>query len=269
MRRILCLLVMLVWALCAHAERDFSGTTASGAYYRIAVPDSWQNGDTLVLFQHGLSFDPPAPNPDLGPIADLQLSEGYAVAASSYSQRSWALFTAFDDNAELLAAFKQQVGTPGAIIPYGGSLGGLIALKMAEDPRFAPVPGRLCGLSAGGRFARLGCRHRPAPGLRRRLRRRRRFADRRPAVSVGVQPERHSGRSFRSAGRSQAAADADSAEPVHRRQPAEGYPQRRDAAPSRRADGSGAHHQRKILRHQRRLCDLCAQRPGARAGQAR
>jgi len=153
MRRTLCLLVMLVWALCAHAERDFSGTTASGAYYRIAVPDTWQNGDTLVLFQHGLTFDPPAPGPDLGPIADLQLSEGYAVAASSYSQRSWALFTAFDDNAELLAAFKQQVGTPGAIIPYGGSLGGLVALKMAEDPRFAPVPGvyAACPPAAGSR----------------------------------------------------------------------------------------------------------------------
>jgi hypothetical protein len=144
---------MLLWALSAHAERDFSGTTASGAYYRIAVPDTWKNGDALVLFQHGLSFDPPAPNPDLGPIADLQLSEGYAVAASSYSQRSWALFTAGDDNAELLAAFRQQVGTPGAIIPYGGSLGGLIALKMAEDARFAPVPGvyAACAPAAGSR----------------------------------------------------------------------------------------------------------------------
>jgi hypothetical protein len=101
----------------AHAEKDFSGQTASGAYYSIRVPDAWKPGDTLVLFQHGLSFDPPAPNPDLGPIVDLQLSEGYAVAASSYSQRSWALFTAVDDNAQLLDAFKQQVGTPGAIIP--------------------------------------------------------------------------------------------------------------------------------------------------------
>jgi hypothetical protein len=153
MRRAFCLVGLLLCALAAHAERDFSGTTASGAYYRIAVPDSWKSGDALVLFQHGLSFDPPGPNPSLGPIASLQLSEGYAVAASSYSQRSWALFTAFDDNAELLAAFEQQVGTPGAIIPYGGSLGGLIALKMAEDPRFAPVPGvyAACPPAAGSR----------------------------------------------------------------------------------------------------------------------
>ncbi len=143
----------MLFAASAHAERDFSGTTASGAYYRIAVPDTWKDGDSLILFQHGLSFEPPGPNPDLGPIADLQLSEGYALAASSYSQRSWALFTAPDDNAQLLEAFKQQVGTPGAIIPYGGSLGGLIALKLAEDPRFAPVSGvyAACPPAAGSR----------------------------------------------------------------------------------------------------------------------
>ncbi len=143
----------VLFALSAHAERDFSGTTAAGAYYSIAVPDTWKPGDTLILFQHGLTFEPPGPNPSLGPIASLQLSEGYAIAASSYSQRSWALFTAPDDNADLLAAFEQQVGAPGAIIPYGGSLGGLIALKLAEDPRFAPVPGvySACPPAAGSR----------------------------------------------------------------------------------------------------------------------
>jgi hypothetical protein len=137
----------------AQAERVLTGTTASGAYYRIAVPDAWKSGDSLILFQHGLTFEPPGPNPDLGPIANLQISEGYAVAASSYSQRTWALFNAPDDNAQLLAVFKQQVGTPGAIIPYGGSLGGLIALKLAEDPRFAPVPGvyAACTPAAGSR----------------------------------------------------------------------------------------------------------------------
>ncbi len=137
----------------AHAERDFSGSTVAGAYYRIAVPDGWKDGDPLVLFQHGLSFEPPGPNPSLGPIESLQLSEGYAVAATSYSQRSWALFTAADDNAQLLDKFKQLVGTPGSIIPYGGSLGGLIALKLAEDSRFAPVSGvyAACPPAAGAR----------------------------------------------------------------------------------------------------------------------
>jgi len=107
--------VFLLLPLALHAERVITGTTPGGAFYRIAVPDSWHSGDALILFQHGLTFAPPAPNPDLGPIADLQLSEGYALAATSYRQRAWALFTAADDNAELLDVFKAQVGqTPRA-----------------------------------------------------------------------------------------------------------------------------------------------------------
>ncbi|HVF35161.1 MAG TPA: hypothetical protein VND91_07530 [Candidatus Saccharimonadia bacterium] len=121
----------------AHAVRDVSGQTPGGAYFRIVAPDDWVAGGPLVLYQHGFDFDPPMPNPSLGPILDIQLSQGYAVAASSYSQRGWALFTALDDNAELLARFTQEFGAPGEIVAFGGSMGGLISLKLAEDPRFA------------------------------------------------------------------------------------------------------------------------------------
>jgi len=153
MLRVVFFLAATVLASVASAQTILTGTTTSGAYYRIAVPSGWKNGDTLILFQHGLTFEPAGPNPDLGPIADLQLSEGYAIAASSYRQRAWALFTAADDNAELVDAFKAQVGAPGAIIPYGASLGGLIALKLAEDARFAPVAGvySACPPAAGSR----------------------------------------------------------------------------------------------------------------------
>ncbi len=123
MTRLLAIVALLLPAI-VQAQRVLTGTTPSGAYYRIAVPDNWHSGGSLILFQHGLTFAAPGPNPDLGPIAQLQLSEGYAIAASSYRQRAWALFTAPDDNAELLDVFKAQVGTPGAIIPYGASLGG-------------------------------------------------------------------------------------------------------------------------------------------------
>src|SRR5678816_3223649 len=54
-----------------------------GAFFRITVPTVW-NGD-LVIVNHGFDFNPPAPNPSLGSLAPLQLAEGYAVAASSYS----------------------------------------------------------------------------------------------------------------------------------------------------------------------------------------
>lgn len=130
-------LAALAVAPASHAAREASGQTESGAYYRIVAPDNWVAGGPLVLYQHGFDFDPPMPNPSLGPILDVQLAQGYAVAASSYSQRGWALFTALDDNAELLARFTQEFGAPGEIVAFGGSMGGLISLKLAEDPRFS------------------------------------------------------------------------------------------------------------------------------------
>ena len=128
---------LLFASLPAAAVEQVTGRTSGGAYYRIVVPDGWEAGDALVLYQHGFDFDPPGENPSLGPLLEVQLAQGYAVAASSYSQRGWALFTALDDNAELLDAFTQRFGSPGELVPFGGSMGGLIALKVAEDPRFS------------------------------------------------------------------------------------------------------------------------------------
>ncbi len=136
------------------ATHEVSGQTPSGAWYRIAVPEGWQAGDALVLYQHGFDLATPSGPPSLGPLEDLALAEGYAIAASSFSQRGWALFRAIDDNRELLAAFTAQFGTPGQMLPFGGSMGGLIALKLAEADGFPPVHGVLamCPAAAGSRL---------------------------------------------------------------------------------------------------------------------
>lgn len=138
----------------AAAVSEFSGTTPSGAWYRIAAPDGWRAGDALVLFQHGLDFSPATDPPDLGPLEDVMLAEGYAIAASSFRQRGWALFHTIDDNRELLAAFDDVLGTPGSVLPFGGSMGGLIALTLAEADGFPPVHGvyALCPAAAGARL---------------------------------------------------------------------------------------------------------------------
>ena len=147
-------LMALATSLPALASREFTGQLASGAYYHIEVPDDWQTGDALVLFQHGLDFSAPADAPGLGPLRSVMLSEGYGVAATSYRQRGWALFTALDDNRDLLDEFGQLVGTPGEVIPFGGSMGGLVALKIAEAPDFPPVRGAyaLCPAAGGARL---------------------------------------------------------------------------------------------------------------------
>ena len=137
-----------------HAVQEFTGQAPSGAWYRIQAPDDWKPGDALVLFQHGLDFNPADGPPSLGPLKSVMLAEGYAVAASAFNQRGWAVFTAIDDNRELVALFEQKLGLPGEIVPFGGSLGGLLALKLAEAPGFPRVrmAYSLCPAAAGSRI---------------------------------------------------------------------------------------------------------------------
>jgi hypothetical protein len=147
-------LIILATASPARATQEFTGTVPSGAYYHIEAPDDWHAGDTVVFYQHGLDFTTPANAPGLGPLRDIMLSEGYAVAATSYRQRGWALFTAIDDNRDLLAVFEQLLGTPGEVVPFGGSMGGLTALKLTEASGFPPIHGTysLCPAAAGARL---------------------------------------------------------------------------------------------------------------------
>jgi hypothetical protein len=147
---------LFVLALAPPARpAEFSGELPSGAWYHVEIPDGWQAGDTLVLYQHGLDFTPPSNAPGLGPLRDVMLSEGYAVAATSYRERGWALFKAIDDNRDLLAAFEDLAGgAPGEVVPFGGSMGGLTALKLAEADGFPPVKGvyALCPAAGGARL---------------------------------------------------------------------------------------------------------------------
>ena len=145
---------VVAMAAPVQAAEEFTGRLASGAYYHVEVPDGWQPGDALVLYQHGLDFTTPSSPPGLGPLRTVMLAEGYAIAATSYRERGWALFSAIDDNRDLLSTFESLAGAPGEIVPFGGSMGGLVALKVAEAPGFPPVKGAyaLCPAAAGARL---------------------------------------------------------------------------------------------------------------------
>lgn len=138
----------------AAAQTFLSGQTASGAYYQIAVPDGWQPADGLVIWNHGYDLDPPEANPDLGPLAPLQLAEGYAVAASSYSLNGWALFQTLADNRQLYQEFVSQVGTPDFVFVTGASLGGIVTAQALEAGGVGNVVGALtvCGALGGSRI---------------------------------------------------------------------------------------------------------------------
>ena len=137
-----------------HAATEIRGQTASGAFYIAQIPDGWRAGDALVVYNHGFDADLPDSEPSLGPVPLRQrmLAEGYAVAASSFSQRGWALFSAPRDNHELVAAFATRIGAPGRLFAVGGSMGGLVSLQLAEQSNLsAPVVGvySICAPLAG------------------------------------------------------------------------------------------------------------------------
>jgi hypothetical protein len=90
---------------------------------------------------------------DLGPLAPLQLSEGYAVAASSYRQAGWALFKSKNDLQNLFGVFKENFGPPKKVFLTGGSLGGLVTVAAIEDASIGNVAGAFpfCGAVAGSR----------------------------------------------------------------------------------------------------------------------
>ncbi len=138
-------------APAAQADTVLTGTTDGGAFFRIVVPTVW-NGD-LVIWNHGFSLAPIGPVSDLGPLAALQLSEGYAVAASSYQQIGWELFKTKNDLQNMVAAFKANFGTPNNVFVNGGSLGGIVTAHAIEKANLGNVVGALpfCGAVAGSR----------------------------------------------------------------------------------------------------------------------
>ena len=148
------LLGLLVAAALSFPAVGSADTTITGeklgAFFRITVPDNW-NGD-LVINNHGFDFGAPAANPGLGGLAPLMLAEGYAVAASSYGNCCWSLFSTQEDLNHLLGVFEANFGAPNNVIIHGASLGGIVTAQGVEKLG-ANVVGAypICGALAGGR----------------------------------------------------------------------------------------------------------------------
>jgi pimeloyl-ACP methyl ester carboxylesterase len=131
-----------------------TGTLADGATYLIEVPANW-NG-TLFLYSHGYVLPlPGVPNPakDAGdPVTEaIMLSNGFALAGSSYATKGWAVQDALSDQIAVLDLFKLMVGQPARTIAWGHSLGGMITAGLIQrnPDRFdAALP--MCGVLSGG-----------------------------------------------------------------------------------------------------------------------
>jgi len=127
------------------------GRTQSGAIFAMYRPDHWK-GD-LVLYAHG--FTAPTDPIHLPPIENLRdqlLAQGFAVAYSSFAENGLAVKDGVRQTARLEEVFADRLGRPRRVFLIGSSLGGLIAVSMAErDPdRYAGLL-TVSGLIGGSR----------------------------------------------------------------------------------------------------------------------
>lgn len=135
-----------------------------GARYRILLPSSW-NG-TLLIYSHGYRNPVPAPpdfsapsvkaDPSPGyneggvPLARALLSQGYALAGSSWGSNGWAVSDGVAAGEDLYEFFSEQVGQPQRVYAWGDSLGGLVTMELAErNPDWVSGAAPLCGVMAG------------------------------------------------------------------------------------------------------------------------
>src|SRR5262245_15664441 len=124
----------------AAADDVVDGQLGPGAVYRLVRPTHWN--ESLVLYAHG--FVSTDARVELPPEGDLLIAllapQGFAVAFSSFSENGWDVKDGAQRTHQLLGLFKSKFGEPTRVYVGGASMGGLIAIKLAEEH-----PGALAG----------------------------------------------------------------------------------------------------------------------------
>jgi pimeloyl-ACP methyl ester carboxylesterase len=137
----------------AVANTVIDGRLGPGALYRLVKPDNW-NG-RLLLYAHGYTYRsvPVALPAEAETIAAIATSQGFAMAFSSFSENGWAVKEGAQRTHQLLGIFKSKFGQPAKVYLAGASMGGLIAIKLAEEfpNQFAGVL-PACAVAGGTRL---------------------------------------------------------------------------------------------------------------------
>lgn len=148
-----CIGVVLVLACLvapARADEVVDGQVGSGALYRLVRPTNW-NG-SLVVYAHGFvgPEQPVALPAEADSIVGLLAPQGFAVAFSSFSENGWVVKDGAQRTHQLLGIFKAAFARPTRVYVAGASMGGLIAVKLAEKhPRTYEGALAACAASAG------------------------------------------------------------------------------------------------------------------------
>ena len=151
---VICLLVATGISAALPPDTEVVTGEWQGALYAIYVPASW-NG-SLVLYAHGyVAPNEPIALPSyIDEFRDILLEDGYAFAYSSYSENGWAVREGFKETEHLLPLFRSNFGSPNSVYVIGHSMGGLIAVMLAEK-HHGKYDGALpiCGAIGGGVMA--------------------------------------------------------------------------------------------------------------------
>ena len=125
-------LVSLGLTTAAAADTVIDGRIGPGSLYRLFRPTSW-NG-RLLLYVHGVvGADAPVALPAEGDlIISLAAAQGIAVAFSSFSSNGWDVKDGAQRSHQLLGIFTSKFGLPSRVYVAGTSMGGLIAIELAE-----------------------------------------------------------------------------------------------------------------------------------------
>jgi pimeloyl-ACP methyl ester carboxylesterase len=138
-------LIGLMGALPGQVRADevVDGQFGPGALYRLVRPTAW-NG-SLVVYAHGYVApdQPVAITADANMVIDLLAPQGFAVAVSSFSENGWVVKDGAQRTHQLLGLFTSKFGRPTSVYVGGGSMGGLIAIKLVET-----YPGAYAGALA-------------------------------------------------------------------------------------------------------------------------
>ena len=129
-----------------------TGEIGPGALYEIAMPTAVWNGG-LVVFAQGIGNpNVPITLPNLGPLRETLTSQGFAVVYTSRSVNGYgAVKDGMQRTHQLSGIFAETIGQPSRVYLFGRSLGGLIAVALAERSP-GQYDGALsgCGLLDGG-----------------------------------------------------------------------------------------------------------------------